>query len=580
MVENSQQELNSIQHLKKRIFQILDPKSKEYLAYLSIILITFAIIASTLMVILETENDLILKYRVFFIVIEIICASIFITEYALRLWSNEINPEYDKMKNAQLQYIISPLGIIDLICVISFILGFIVPFESEWRNIIRLLQLAVLFKSMRYFESLNVILAVIKRKRQELIMTFLFSLILLFFAAVFILIAEHDAQPDKFTNLFSAMYWAGVTMFTIGYGDLYPITPLGKIIAGIVAFMGITLFLLPASVVSAGFIDEMQERYPHYDYCPNCNKKFVESKSLKDITRSRKFKNILSQSEESVIEVNELDPYRHIKLKVYNLLENKYPTTLEPKLLSFAYLIFVGFIAFTIMLETNPVLSREFRPALITVYVISAIIFTIEYILRLWICPLKGQQKYPDNMYGRLKYAKTPIAIVDLIVLSTFYLQLVFSFAFSIEIIVFIALRLLVLFKIGHLTDMFNIIWDVFKEYFEEFLITIYLCILFLIYCSTIMYAIEHHVQPDKFSSILTTLYWSIMTFTTVGYGDVYAKTTAGHFFTVLFAFGGVALFTLPAGIFGASFFSSMKKYRLHKVCPKCGFLLSKPKIK
>jgi voltage-gated potassium channel len=582
MAKKPQRNLTSIQKLEKRIFQALDyPTSKEYSAYTLTLLIVFAIVSSALIAILETESVLLLKYSLTFRIIEVISFLVFILEYVLRLWTSEINPEYKKIKNKQLKYVISPLGIIDLVCVISLILSFIIPFENAWRNFTRLLRLIVFFKSIRYFEAIDVIWDVVKRKKEELIMTFLFSLILLFISSFFILIAEHEAQPDKFTNLFSAMYWAGITMFTIGYGDIYPVTPMGKIIAAIVAFLGITLFLLPSSVITAGFIDEIQERYPHYDYCPNCNKEFVESKSLKDLRKSRKFKKILEQEQtnETKIETRELDTYKRIQLKIFDLLENKYPTALTPKLLSFLYLIFIGFIAFTIMIESNPKLSQEFRPQLIAIYIISAIVFTIEYAARLWICPLCGQEKYPDNIYGRVNYARRPFAIIDLIVLLTFYLQLFFSLAFGIEIMFFIILRLLVIFKIGHLTDMFNLFWNVFKEYFKEFLTSLFLCFLFLIYCSTIMFSIEHDAQPDKFSNIITTLWWGIITFTTVGYGDVYAVTTPGHFFTILFAFAGVALFTLPAGILGASFFSSMKKYRLHKVCPKCGYILSKPKF-
>ncbi len=106
----------------------------------------------------------------------------------------------------------------------------------------------------------------------------------------------------------------------------------------------------------------------------------------------------------------------------------------------------------------------------------------------------------------------------------------------------------------------------IFKDTKREFIGAIQICIIFLIFSSAAIYFVENSAQPNKFSSIPATLWFGIITFTTTGFGDVYPVTTAGRFLTICFAFVGVALFTLPAGLLGASFFSSMQEYRLHNI--------------
>ena len=128
--------------------------------------------------------------------------------------------------------------------------------------------------------------------------------------------------------------------------------------------------------------------------------------------------------------------------------------------------------------------------------------------------------------------------------------------------------------------DVFSVSGLIFKETKREFLGTLFICIIFLIFSSAAIYYVENSAQPNKFSSIPATLWFGIVTFTTTGFGDMYPVTTLGRFMTVCFAFVGVALFTVPSGILGASFFSSMQEYRLHKICPNCGYILSKPKIR
>ncbi|TFG20250.1 MAG: hypothetical protein EU529_15225, partial [Promethearchaeota archaeon] len=446
---------------------------------------------------------------------------------------------------------------------------------------LQLLRLFVLLKLKRYFTSFEIIWVVIKRKREELLMTLILSLVIMFVAAIFLYIAEHKAQPEKFRTFFNALYWAGITLFTIGFGDLIPITPMGKIIAIIVSLLGITIFLLPASVIASGFIDETQERYPHYDFCPNCNVEFEESKSLKDIRRTRK-KTLIDETKslEVVIDLDKLTPNQRRKHFVFNALENKYPTELKPRIVAFFFFILIALNAFAVLLESNPQVYQEFSFILIPFYYISFSIFCLEYILRIWSCTASEEAKYHHPIKGRLKFIARPLSILDLLIIILFLPMLVPAFAFTGELKFILLLRFIVVFKISHFTDIFNIIGDIFIENRKIFFTSMLICVLYLIFSSAALYYVEGAAQPGKVGNIFQAMWLGIITYTTVGYGDIYPVTTMGRFLLVLFAFGGVALFTLPAGILGSSFFSSMKKYRLHKICPRCGHILEIPKIK
>ncbi|MFX1340603.1 MAG: ion transporter, partial [Promethearchaeota archaeon] len=570
--------------LKEQCFDGLNfPESKSVLARCMAFFLISASIMSGIISILETEENLAIRYSSIFFIFGIILVGIFSLEYALRLWSSEINPKYKDVKLKRLKFIISFKGIIDLGSAILFFLALIIIGNYEWMEGLRILRVIALFKLIRYSESFQIIFDVILRKKEELLITFMLSLLLLFFGSILMYVAEHEAQPDKFTNLFSSMWFTAINLFTIGYGEMVPKTPLGKVISGVVSVLGITLFLLPASVIGSGYIDELKERNPQYEVCPNCNTTIQKEALFRDIYKKRRGRlpKIIKQvlEAEKAKELPKLTPQQQIKRKYYNLIQFRFPRGMSQIIVFLFFMTFITLNVLAIMVETNPQLSKELRPVLNTVYIVSIIVFTSEYALRIWSCAGSEKEAYQDPTHGKWNYLKSPLAIVDLIVIIALYLMLIPGQLVPGTRQFFLILLMFVVFKIGHFIDVFSISGLIFKDTKREFLSTMFICFLFLIFTSSTIYFFEHRAQPHKFSSILATLWFGIVTLTTTGFGDVYPVTTAGRFLTVCFAFIGVALFTLPAGILGSSFFSSMQEYRLHRICPKCGFILSKPKI-
>ena len=189
----------------------------------------------------ETDKTIYLHYKTLFNQIELISVIIFTIEYILRLISMQ------KLKDA-----LKPLMIIDLFAILPFYL----PLKGLDLRILRTFRM---FKLARYFDALQMIGKVIYRKRYELISIFGVLILLLFISSFFMFYAEADAQPNAFHNILDTFWLSLVTFTTVGYGDVYPITAIGKVLSGIVVLIGIMLFALPTSILTAEFMNEFNK---------------------------------------------------------------------------------------------------------------------------------------------------------------------------------------------------------------------------------------------------------------------------------------------------------------------------------
>lgn len=221
-----------------------------------------------------------------------------------------------------------------------------------------------------------------------------------------------------------------------------------------------------------------------------------------------------------------------------------------------------------IVIESVESIRQEYAAFFYNFELFSVFFFSAEYVLRLWTANEYPQYQRP--VLGRLRYAVTPMAIVDLLAILPFYLPLI---GLDLRFVRMMRLfRLFRLFKLARYVKALRIIINVFEEKKEELFISIIFTIFLLLFTSTFMYYVENEAQPDNFSSIPQTMWWGIATLTTVGYGDVYPVTTFGKLLGGAIAILGIGLFALPAGILASGFSEHLAKSKEEgKRCAQCG---------
>lgn len=259
--------------VRRRTFEILEVASTGDLP--SRIFDTFImtlILLNVLAVILETVESLLLKYRAFFTLFEVFSVAVFTIEYLLRLWSCSTDKRFGDPFIGRIRFALTPFALVDLMAFLPFYLPMILPLDLRFIRILRLFRFFRVFKIARYSESLRTVGNVVKAKKEELIIVFSVMLILLILASSLMYFSEHNAQPKAFPNIPAAMWWGVATLTTVGYGDVCPISPLGKSIGAIIAVLGIGMFALPAGILASGFAEEIQKSRGNPRVCPHCGK--------------------------------------------------------------------------------------------------------------------------------------------------------------------------------------------------------------------------------------------------------------------------------------------------------------------
>lgn len=258
--------------IKKRTFEILeiaaedDSVSKAF----DIFIITL-ISLNVLAVVLETVESLYTQFSQVFNTFELISVAVFTVEYVLRLWTCTENREYASPVTGRLKFMANPMSLIDLMAVLPFYLPVVMPLDPRFLRALRLFRLFRMFKMGRYSESLQTLGNVMKAKKEEFAVTFFVISLLLVFASSSVYFVEHDAQPEAFSSIPAAMWWGVAALTTVGYGDVYPITPVGKFLGAVIALLGIGMFALPAGILASGFAEELQKKGKKR-VCPHCGK--------------------------------------------------------------------------------------------------------------------------------------------------------------------------------------------------------------------------------------------------------------------------------------------------------------------
>lgn len=249
------------------------------------------IILNAVAVILE----LLIGSSIYFDIFETGSIIIFTIEYILRIWTSDIMyPSKNKFISI-IRFILSPMGLIDLFSILPFYASRIFfGVDTRIIRVLRLMRLLRLLKLTRHLESIKLLKTVVHKKKYELFVTVFIVFLFLIISSTLMYEIEHDAQPDKFPNILSAFWWSIATLTTIGYGDVYPVTSVGRLISAIISLVGIGFIALPTGIISSGFIDEFRnagkeekeekdkkdeknekenELNEKYSYCPHCGKR-------------------------------------------------------------------------------------------------------------------------------------------------------------------------------------------------------------------------------------------------------------------------------------------------------------------
>jgi len=253
----------------QRTYEILEGTTSDKFARGFQIFIMTLITANVLMVILETEDSIKNPYGYLFNPFEIFSVIVFTIEYVSRIVVCTLNPNYQNLRFARLRFVFTPMMLIDLAAILPFFLPFIIT-DIRFIRIIRLFRLFRLFKLARYSESMQTLGQVFKSKAGDLGVAFFVLFIVWIFASTLMYHAEHEAQPDSFGSIPLSMWWGIITLTTIGYGDVYPITVLGKIIGTGVAVLGIAVYAIPAGIMASAFTEELRKKRQKSKHCPHC----------------------------------------------------------------------------------------------------------------------------------------------------------------------------------------------------------------------------------------------------------------------------------------------------------------------
>lgn len=246
---------------------------------------------------------------------------------------------------------------------------------------------------------------------------------------------------------------------------------------------------------------------------------------------------------------------RELRYRMYQLLEKAEEGDRASQLVDVGLLILVFVNVLAVSLETVDSLHRAYAEIFWWIEIVSVTLFTLEYGLRFWSVAASADERGISSLKARLSYVFSPTGIIDLVAILPSLLPLLFG---SIDLRWLRILRLARLFKFSHYTSALEDLISSVRREHQSFIATIYLLFLALMISSTLIYVFEHELQPEKFGSIPESMWWSFVTLTTVGYGDVVPVTAAGRAIAALTALMGVCVVALLTGIVATGFSKQM----------------------
>ena len=243
--------------VRRRTYEVLEKAGGDdrLSAALDIVLIV-VIVANMAAVVLESFDGLYDRFQDWFYLLEVVSVAMFTVELLLRLWTCDFLRPQSSRVGAVVRFLVSPIGIIDLLAILPFYLPFLIP-DLRVVRVLRLVRFLRLLKLTRYTRSVMTMGAVVRERRHELLVAVFLTVLLLMVASTLMYYLESQVQPEAFPNILSSMWWAVATLTTIGYGDVFPVTDWGRLLSGIIAILGIGLVALPTAIISSGFVEAL-----------------------------------------------------------------------------------------------------------------------------------------------------------------------------------------------------------------------------------------------------------------------------------------------------------------------------------
>lgn len=241
---------------KKRVFEIIQIGNRRDIASAGFdIFIVLAISCNLIATLLSTFEEA-TPYMQVIHAVEFVTIIIFLIEYILRLWTAEYLYPDKKRWKAVMGFVFSFYGIIDLLTFFPYFLPIFFPAGAVAFRVFRVIRIFRLFQINAQYDAFNVITNVLKEKKNQIISSVCMVLIFMVAASLCMYGLEHEAQPDQFKNAFSGIWWSVSTLLTVGYGDIYPITVMGRIMAIVISFLGVGMVAIPTGIISAGFVEQ------------------------------------------------------------------------------------------------------------------------------------------------------------------------------------------------------------------------------------------------------------------------------------------------------------------------------------
>ena len=247
-------------NLRKKAYQLLEGEDHESKISRQVNLVLICLIfANVAAVMVESHSRIGQRYATEFALFEVISIIIFSIEYVLRVWSCIESQRFNHLPQlkARIRYMITPVALIDFIAIAPFYISLFIAIDLRYLRLLRVLRL---LKLIHYFKSFNIFLTVIAKEFKSMVAAILMMIVLIIVAASLMYTLENEAQPEVFSNIPESIWWSVVTMTTVGYGDVTPVTTLGRVVAAFIMLIGVGLVALPAGMLAARFGDELRER--------------------------------------------------------------------------------------------------------------------------------------------------------------------------------------------------------------------------------------------------------------------------------------------------------------------------------